>query len=64
METMMPKFTLVASHVDEQDNEEARVTLEFQAEQLEDVVGYMQDFLRGVGYYFDGELVVLDKKWR
>lgn len=60
----MPKFTLTAVHTDENGQEEAKVTSEFEVEMLDDVVGYMQDFLRGVGYNFKGELNIYDSSWR
>lgn len=60
----MPKFILTAIHTDENGQEEAKVTSEFDAEFLDDVVGYMQDFLHGVGYGFRGELNISDPTWR
>ena len=41
---------------------ESRVTHEFNEDFLSDVVLMMQEFLRGVGYYFDGELMILDEE--
>lgn len=35
-------------------------TLEFEADQLEDVLHYFADFLRGAGYSFDGYLDVVE----
>ena len=53
----MPKFTLIAEHYDEMTGDiESTVTHQFDKEYLPDVVMAMQEFLRGVGYYFDGEL--------
>ena len=59
----MPKFTLIAEHVDEfaQNEHEATVRVEFTVEQLDDVIGYMQDFLKGTGYNFKGSLYVSDE---
>lgn len=54
----MSKFVLSAVHEDEYGNPTASVTSQFDAERLDDVLGYIQDFLHGVGYYFKGELNV------
>lgn len=58
----MPKFTLIAEHLDNNGEVESRVTHEFNEDFLSDVVLMMQEFLRGVGYYFDGELMILDEE--
>lgn len=46
-------------------------TLEFESDQLADVVKYFEQFLRGSGYHFDGELDLcnitepaLDNVWK
>lgn len=54
----MPKFTLVAEHTDENGEVYSKVTHEFTEDYLYDVVMHLQEFLRGVGYYFDGDLNV------
>lgn len=54
----MPKFTLVCDHSCDLDTHV--VTHTFTAEHLDEVVMNMQEFLRGAGYYFDGELMVCD----
>lgn len=53
----MPKFTLIAEHIDEDTGEcYSKVTHEFNQETLDEVVMSLQEFLRGVGYYFEGDL--------
>lgn len=53
----MPKFILIAQHIDEQTNEvESVVRHEFNYDYLPDVLMGMDSFLRGVGFYYDGEL--------
>lgn len=55
----MTKFTLIAEHINEYTGEcYNKVTHEFSNETLDDVVMSMQEFLRGVGYYFEGELAI------
>ena len=51
----MNKFKL--KHQFSQDNKTVK---SFKAETLDDVLFHMTDFLRGVGYVFDGELQVVD----
>lgn len=52
----MPKFTLIAEHNDDDGNVTSRVTHEFEEEFLNDVIMHLQEFLRGTGYYFQGDL--------
>ena len=52
----MPKFTLIAEHLDDNDNPTSTVTHVFNEDFLPEVVMMMQEFLRGVGFYFNGEL--------
>lgn len=54
----MPKFILIAQHMDEYDEVESTVTHEFNYEYLPDVLMGMDSFLRGVGFVYDGELGV------
>jgi hypothetical protein len=59
----MPKFTLIAEHLGENDLDiTSRVIHEFNEDYLHDVVMMMQEFLRGVGFYFDGELQILENE--
>lgn len=52
----MPKFTLIAEHIDEDTCQTySKVTHEFYHETLDEVVMSLQEFLRGVGYYFVGD---------
>lgn len=56
----MPKFTLIAEHVDEDTCQTySKVTHEFYHETLDEVVASLQEFLRGVGYYFEGDLQIV-----
>lgn len=52
----MAKFTLIAEHIDENGEVYAKVTHEFTEEYLYDVIPHIQEFLRGTGYYFQGDL--------
>ena len=45
----MPQFTLICT-----DEDKTITTKEFEATILEDVVGKTEDFLKGVGYVFEG----------
>lgn len=57
----MPKFTFVCEHFnDDSTHVERRNTVEFTAETWYDVLNEVQDFLRGSGYYFDGDVTVVD----
>lgn len=56
----MPKFTLIADHIDEDTRQTySKVTHEFYHETLDEVVMSLQEFLRGVGYYFEGDLQIV-----
>jgi hypothetical protein len=56
----MPKFTLIAEHIDEDTCQTySKVTHEFYHETLDEVVMSLQEFLRGVGYYFEGDLQIV-----
>ena len=60
----MPKFTLICEHrgrPDSWDDVEVRNTTEFEYEYLDDVVSAFQDFLRGCGYHFDGQLMIVNE---
>lgn len=35
----------------------------FQAEKLEDVFFQLTDFLKGVGYVFDGQVGIVEEQW-
>lgn len=47
----MPKFTFTCEH-----NSNHKSTLEFEGDFLNDVVSEFELFLRGCGFYFDGNL--------
>jgi hypothetical protein len=52
----MTKFTLVCDHSCDLDTHV--VTHEFNAEYLPDVLMNLEQFLRGAGYIFDGQLTI------
>jgi hypothetical protein len=52
----MTKFTLVCD--DSCDLDTHVVTHEFNAEYLHDVLMNLEQFLRGAGYVFDGQLII------
>jgi hypothetical protein len=52
----MTKFTLVCDHSCDLDTHV--VTHEFNAEYLPDVLMNLEQFLRGAGYVFDGQLII------
>jgi hypothetical protein len=52
----MTKFTLVCDHSCDLDTHV--VTHQFNAEYLPDVLLNIEQFLRGVGYHFDGVLTI------
>jgi hypothetical protein len=54
----MTKFTLVCDHSCDLDTHV--VTHEFNAEYLPDVLMNLEQFLRGAGYIFDGNLTIED----
>lgn len=57
----MPRFTLIAEHYDEFEGViESTITHQFEKEYLDDVIMQLQEFLRGAGYYFDGELGIVE----
>jgi hypothetical protein len=53
----MPKFKLIAEHTDAYGNPiENKITSEFTADFLPDVLENIQLFLRGVGFVTEGDL--------
>lgn len=53
----MPKFTLIAEHTNLYTNKvESKVTYEFEADGISDVLYNTDLFLRGVGYFPNGTL--------
>lgn len=57
----MPKFTFIAEHKDLYDNlTNNKVTHEFEAEDLNDVLDNFECFLRGAGYVPEGTLDFVD----
>lgn len=57
----MPSFKFVCEHRNPWDETlDIRNTTECEYEQLSDVIGAFQDFLRGCGYVFDGTLDIIE----
>ena len=56
----MPKFTLIAEHLDDNDNPTSTVTHEFYEDYLPEVVMMAESFLRGVGFCFNGTLDIIE----
>lgn len=54
----MPKFKLICDHSCDLDTHV--VTHEFDAEYIGDVLDQFKHFLRGAGYYFDGEIEIVN----
>lgn len=54
----MPKFTFICSHADEHESGPV-VTYETERLFLDDVLFDLQDFLKGAGFVFDGELQIV-----
>jgi hypothetical protein len=57
---LMPKFTLICDHSCDLDTHV--VTHQFDAEYIGDVLDQFKHFLRGSGYYFEGEIDIVDDK--
>jgi len=55
---MMPKFTFICEHLDPL----VRTTHEFEVEYIGDVVQEFETFLRGSGFYFDGNLDFVEEQ--
>jgi len=55
---MMPKFTFICEH----SGPHNRNTHEIEAEFLDDVVQEFETFLRGSGFYFDGNLDFVEEQ--
>ena len=51
----MSKFTFISQY--DKALGSPKSTMEFEAVSLDDVLGYFEDFLRGAGYHFDGQLM-------
>ena len=58
----MPKFTLECLTEGDVYGAERKNTVTFSEEGLYEVLGELQDFLRGCGYYFEGELMIVDTR--
>lgn len=59
----MPSFKLVCEHRNPWDETlDVRNTTEFEYEQLSDVISAFEDFLRGCGYVFEGNLDIVEEQ--
>jgi hypothetical protein len=38
-------------------------TMEFEVDQLDDVLAYFEQFLKGSGYHFDGNVIIDQETW-
>lgn len=57
----MPKFTLMCEHLSPMnDSVESKHVVEFNKESLNDVLEQFEFFLRGSGFYFNGNLDFVD----
>lgn len=60
----MPKITFLCQHIDpfpwKEERELARVTYESSRESLEDIIADFEDFLRGCGFNFAGNIGIID----
>ena len=62
----MPKFTFICEHLDLQNKRiDSKITTEVFTEHIDDVLTYIDCFLKGAGYVFDGkvEIVPPDDGW-
>ena len=51
----MPKFTLIAEHLDNNAKTTHKVTHEFEVDHIDEVLQNFDSFLRGVSYYPQGD---------
>ena len=59
----MSKFTFTCNFVPDQldrSNIASKTTVEFEANTLDEVLGQFTQFLRGAGFYFDGDVEIVD----
>lgn len=56
----MSKFTFICEDEPSPFGDEilAKRTVEFEASHLDGIIGEFENFLRGSGFYFDGELII------
>ena len=54
----MPKFTLISEHASGE-----KTTLEFEKDYLPDVLEYFENFLRGTGFHFTGNLDFVENEY-
>lgn len=57
----MPKFTFICDHNDE-DGPGPKLTFDTERVTLDDVLFDFQDFLKGCGYVFDGEVSIVNMR--
>ena len=59
----MSKFTFTSSFVPDQldrVNNAVKISHEFEAESLDQILGQFTDFLRGAGFHFDGNIEIVN----
>jgi len=56
----MNKFTLLLEDMNYDFEIERKITSEFNSEQLDDIIGNFENFLRGCGFHFDGNLEIVE----
>jgi len=59
----MSKFTFTSSFVPDgldRVNNALKISHEFEAESLDEVLGQFTDFLRGAGFHFDGNVEIVN----
>lgn len=55
----MPKFTLIAEHIDYTGMQVQKNTLEFEDDYLGDILDNIKQFLQGTGFAVDGNLEIV-----
>ena len=56
----MPKFTLIAEHIDYTGVRSQKNTMEFDEEYLGDILNNVKQFLQGTGFIIDGTIDIVD----
>lgn len=59
----MSKFTFISNYVPDQldrSNIASKLTVEFDSDSLDEVLGQFTTFLRGAGFYFDGDVEIVN----
>lgn len=56
------KYTLIKESRNDEDNYGSRLEYQFDAINLSDMLEHYQNFLKGCGYVFDGELDIAEEE--